>query len=90
MAANPSSVKEEAKQPADSSSLDSLRSNVDRTRGPNWANLWPLALAPVFPMLAIGLRKYPQYRTHPAVFGLAGGILFGAHHMGMTVGVDTK
>lgn len=35
-------------------------------------------------------RRYPGYRTHPAVFGLGGVILVGAHHMAFNIGVDNK
>ena len=43
------------KEPATGSAFPK-RSEVVRESPTNWAMLWPIALAPVFPLLAITLR----------------------------------
>ncbi|BDA50288.1 hypothetical protein COCOBI_15-4170 [Coccomyxa sp. Obi] len=64
--------------------------NIQRQkRGPNYKNLWPLALAPLFPGIVIAFRKQPVLRTR-LLFGTAALVLVGAHHSGMSTSVATK
>ncbi|KAK9903456.1 hypothetical protein WJX75_006139 [Coccomyxa subellipsoidea] len=60
-----------------------------RKRGPNYKNLWPLALAPLFPGIVIAFRKQPVLRAR-LLFGAAALVLVGAHHSGMSTSVGSK
>ncbi|CAL8465207.1 g4742 [Coccomyxa elongata] len=60
-----------------------------RKRGPKYNNLWPLALAPLFPGIVIAFRKQPVLRTR-LLFGTAALVLVGAHHSGMSTSIGTK
>ncbi|CAL5222159.1 g4484 [Coccomyxa viridis] len=73
--------------PSDTESVKAPEPRVKRA--PNYRLLWPLALAPLFPAITIAFRKQPVIRTR-LLFGTAAAVLVGAHHSGMTVGINSK
>ena len=51
--------------------------------------MWPIALAPVIPVVGIALKKHKQIRF-PATFGIAGVILVWSHAAALGSSSGTK
>ncbi|CAL6366780.1 unnamed protein product [Bathycoccus prasinos] len=64
-------------------------SSKRHVKEPNWNNLWPIALAPVIPVVGIALKKHKQIRF-PATFGIAGVILVWSHAAALGSSSGTK
>ena len=68
--------KEEFKHRHEQSIENTKRMRKNRT-GPNWWLLTPLAIAPVLPMIRIGLRHNPVLRDRVFKWTLGGAVLHG-------------
>ncbi|CAL6375448.1 unnamed protein product [Bathycoccus prasinos] len=72
-----------------SAEQSSSASSKRHVKEPNWNNLWPIALAPVIPVVGIALKKHKQIRF-PATFGIAGVILVWSHAAALGSSSGTK
>ena len=49
-----------------------------------YSKMAPLALAPLFPLAGLAVRRYPKLQL-PVGFGLGAGVLVFAHYLGLEV-----
>ena len=62
-----------------------------RRRSPDFGNLWPIALAPLIPAIAIAFRGHPDPRARLGAPALAAGaILIFAHGLALSASTDGK
>jgi hypothetical protein len=60
-------------------------------RGPDYTNLWPIALAPVIPALGLALRGHPDPRARIGVpVGVAFAVLVFAHGFALSASSESK